>query len=315
MRATVTGAGGFIGGALVRQLRERGDAVRAVVREPARAAHLRELGCEVVGIDLAFGTPDALRATVEGSDAVFHLAGSYRVGIPASARPAMAAANITAAERVLDAARAAGVPRTVYVSTANVLGDTGGRVVDETYRRPQPPRFLSYYDETKYLGHLVAEQRIAEGAAVQIVMPCLVYGPGDPSQAGGVIARAMAGRLPVLIGGDLGGNFVHVEDLVTGILLVHDRGADGESYLLGGEIARMRDVLRRAAEVAGKRPPLLELPSWPARLLAPIAGRRAREFIRAGLGVTYWGTDAKARRELGYASRDLDEGLRTLLPA
>ncbi|MGH2463158.1 MAG: NAD-dependent epimerase/dehydratase family protein, partial [Candidatus Limnocylindria bacterium] len=134
MKTVVTGGAGFIGSALVRHLRARGDEVIAFVRSAAQSAPLRELGCVLVEADLAATPIDRLAEAMDGA--------------------------------VLDAAIAAGVARIVYASTANVYGDTHGRVVDETYRRPQPPVYLSYYDETKYLAHLAAEEAIASGAGV-----------------------------------------------------------------------------------------------------------------------------------------------------
>ena len=162
MRVFVTGGTGFIGRRLVAQLRGEGDAVVAVVRSPSKAGPLADLGCELVQVSLV--EHEALRSAVQGVDAVIHAAGTYRVGIPASERPAMYEANVTAAEAVLDAAAEAGVPRVVYVSTVNAFGNTHGKVVDETYRRPETEPFVSYYDETKYLGHMAAEDRIAQGA-------------------------------------------------------------------------------------------------------------------------------------------------------
>lgn len=251
MKAIVTGGAGFLGTALVRQLRARGDEVTTLVRNPARSDALRELGCTVIEADLGTMPVDRLAATMDGASALFHLAGSYRVGIPASEHAPMFAANVVATRATLDAARTAGVARSVYASTVNVFGDTHARVVDETYVRPQPAAFLSYYDETKYLAHLAAEERIAAGAPILIAMPGMVYGPGDPSHVGTTIRQAMAGRLPVLSAPDLGGNLVHVEDVAAGMLLIHDRGRVGEAYVLGGEITTLRELVRRAAAVSG----------------------------------------------------------------
>jgi dihydroflavonol-4-reductase len=324
VKAFVTGAAGFVGGALVRQLMERGDSVTAAVRNPARAAHLAELGCELLRLDLAAAEPPALRAAIDGADAVFHVAGSYRVGIRANEHAAMYAANVSTTRSVLGAAIDAGSPRIIHTSTANVFGDTRGRVPDESFRRTTPPRFLSYYDETKYLAHQAAVDRIAGGARILIAIPGMVYGPGDRSQVGAQIRQAMLGQLPILAAPDLGGNLVHVEDVAAGMLLVHDRGVIGESYLLGGEIATLREVIARAAALAGRRPPRLTVPSWLLRGTAPIGGfigsvvgraPNLGEMVRASSGVTYWFSDARARVELGYAPRDLETGLRTLLPA
>ncbi len=167
----VTGAAGFIGSRVVRRLYERGDEVVAIVRDPASAGTLRDLGVRLVAGDLS--TQEGIRTVLAaaGSGAVIHAAGIYRVGISASERPAMYEANVAATERVLDAAIAEGVGRIVYLSTVNVFGNTGGEVRDEAFHRDPADGFVSYYDETKYLAHRVAEERIAAGAPIVMVLP------------------------------------------------------------------------------------------------------------------------------------------------
>src|SRR6188472_780152 len=128
MKAFVTGGTGFIGGRLIRKLRERGDDVVALVRSPEKANALRELGCELVEGDLS--DDDAIRQGVQGCDAVFHVAAVYKVGIPKSEHEAMREANVHGTERVLDAAVDAGVKRIVYVSTVGVFGNTHRKIVD-----------------------------------------------------------------------------------------------------------------------------------------------------------------------------------------
>jgi nucleoside-diphosphate-sugar epimerase len=315
VRAFVTGATGFIGGHLTRALRGNGDDVVALVRSRGRA---EALDAEV--IEGGLGDDDAIARGVDGADAVFHVAAAYRVGIPPSERAAMYETNVGGTERVLDAAIAARVPRIVYVSTVNAFGDTHGRVVDETYERPGDD-FVSAYDETKWLAHEAAKERIARGAPVLIAQPGVVYGPGDTSQIGGQIRAAMAGKLRYVSFPTLAFNAVHVADVVTGLLLIYERGRVGESYVLGGELSTMRELIEKAARVSGRRPPRFELPTALVRALAPVAplfGRalglppNLRELVSASHAVTYWATDAKARRELGYTSRDLDTGLRDL---
>ncbi len=310
MRAFVTGGGGFIGRHLVRRLRESGVEVRGLARSGPSADRLRALGCEVVTGDIL--DLGRLSGSMDGCDIAYHLAGDYRVGIHASERPAMEAANVTATERVLDAAAAAGLSRIVHVSTVNAFGDTGYRVVDETYQRPRPYRYVSFYDETKHRAHLVAHERIASGAPVVIAMPGGVYGPGDHSQVGGVLAQAARGRLPAITFGDAGLNMAHVDDIAGGIALVGEKGGIGESYVLGGEVTTLAELVRRAAAVGGRRAPRLATPTWPLRLAAPLVrrfGPDLGELVSASAGVTYWASDAKARRELGYAPRDLEAGL------
>ncbi|MGH2996737.1 MAG: NAD-dependent epimerase/dehydratase family protein [Gaiellaceae bacterium] len=314
MRAFVTGGTGFLGGRLVAQLRARGDQVAALVRSPARAARLRELGCELVEGDLSSQEP--LTRAMSACDAVFHAAAVYRIGILPREAETMRAANVEGTAAVLDAAAAAEVPRVVYVSTNNVFGNTRGQLVDETYERP-PGEWLSAYDESKYLAHQLARERSAQGAPIVIVQPGGIYGPGDHTQMGALLARAAQGKRVFLPLGDVGLNFVYVEDAAAGVLLAHDRGRLGESYVLGGEIATLRQAIETAFAAAGSRPRIVPVPTALLRLVAPLGPllrTNVREVMRASAGVTYWGKDDRARRELGYAPRDLASGLRAGFP-
>jgi dihydroflavonol-4-reductase len=321
VKAFVTGGTGFIGERLVKRLRDRGDEVVALVRSREKGAALEQMGATLVEGDLS--SSDAINAGVKGCDSAFHIAAVYKVGIPKSEHEAMYDANVRGTERVLDAAFEAGVSRIVYVSTVNVFGNTQGEVVDETYERPGDD-YLSYYDETKYLSHQVAKERIAKGVPIVIVQPGGVYGPGDHSEVGNVIDQTRNGKLKALPFSGLGLNLVYVDDVADGILLAYDKGEIGESYVLGGEIATMRKLVDTTAQIAGRKPPKRDLPSGVIKLAAPagpVVGKimgfppNFRELISASDGVTYWAKDDKARSQLGYAPRDLATGLRQTLDA
>jgi dihydroflavonol-4-reductase len=321
VKAFVTGGTGFIGSRVIRRLRNRGDEVVALVRSPEKATELRELGCELVEGDLS--AEQAIRDGVRGCDAVFHIAAVYKVGIPASERDAMHDANVGGTERVLDAASDAGVQRIVYVSTVAVFGNTRGEVVDETYTR-NGEDFLSCYDETKWKSHQVALDRIGRGAPIVIVQPGGVYGPGDHSELGNMIDQAATGKLKMLMFPETGFNLVHVEDVADGILLAYDKGETGQSYVLGGQISKMRELVEKVSEIAGRKAPTRELPPALMKMaipIGPLVGKalgfppNLRELIRTSDGVTFWAKDDKARRELGYAPRDMDNGLRQTLAA
>ena len=308
----MTGGGGFIGGRLVEALLARGDHVVALVRDPRRATALGALGAELIESDLS--DVAALAASLHDADALVHAAGSYRVGIPRSERGAMWDANVGTTTRILDAAEAARTPRIVYISTVNVFGNTHGQVVDATWRRDLGEGFLSWYDETKYGAHEVAEQRIAGGAPIVIAMPSQVYGPGDHTEVGEQLRLAARGRLPYRAIDEVGIGFVHVDDLAAGIVAVLDRGVVGQSYVLSGPTARLADVIALAAAAGGHHPPRLRIPSSLLRMLAPAGPLMGRpnlpELITSAVGVTYWASPAKAERELGFRPRDLEQGLR-----
>jgi nucleoside-diphosphate-sugar epimerase len=315
MRVFLTGGTGFIGGEVARLLRERGDEVRALVRDPARADRLADIGCDLTQGDLS--DQYLIRAGLEQSDALIHTAAVYEVGITPGRRQQMWQANVAGTETVLGAAVEAGVRKVVYVSTVGALGNTDGEVVDETHRNAG--RYTSYYEETKHRAHEVARRLIEQGLPAVIVMPGAVYGPGDTSQIGNVIHQFLSRRLPVIPFPDFGVNAVHRDDVAAGILLALDKGSPGDEYVLGGEITTMRGLIETVARVTGRTPPKRELPTPLVRALAP-AGRvlgpllgfppNLRELVSSSDKVTFWASDERARRELGYSPRGLEEGIR-----
>lgn len=266
MKAFMTGATGFVGGRLARKLRARGDEVVALVRSPSKAQGLVELGCELVEGDL--GAEVAIRKGVVGCEAAFHVAADYRSGVPKRDRRSMHEANVHGTELVLDAAIEAGVKKIVYVSTVGYFGNTRGEVVDETFVRTDLD-WLSAYDETKYLAHEIAKERIEDGAPIVIVQPGGIYGIGDNSDLATLIDRVRTGKVPLLPMGDVGFNFVHVDDVVDGILLAFDKGKVGESYVLGAELTTMRDLVDLICELEGRKPPG-SMPTWVLKVMSPV---------------------------------------------
>ncbi len=322
MRVFVTGATGFIGGEVARQLRARGDEVLCLVRTPEKAAKLTELGCELVPGDLS--DAEALRQGMEGCESLVHAAAMYEVGIPAKQHPAMYEANVTGSEVVLRAAQEAKVGKIVYVSTVGTFGNTHGKVVDESYQHPGK-EFTSYYEETKLEGQRVAERMMAEeGLPCVIVQPGGVYGPGDESQVADLLVEFFAGRLFLLPFPDLGICLTHVEDIAAGILLALDKGKAGETYVISGPATTMREAIETIASVSGRKAPKRAMPTGVMKALTPIGplvGKmigqppNLRELISSADGVTFWASYEKAGRELGYAPRGMEEGMRQTLEA
>jgi dihydroflavonol-4-reductase len=322
MRVFVTGATGFIGGHVVRKLRERGDDVVALVRTPDKARTLEELGCELVAGSLA--DPGAIRDGMAGSDAVIHGAAIYEVGIPEREHRAMYEANVVGTETVLRAALEARVPKVVYVSTVAAFGNTKGEVVDETYEHPGTS-YTSYYEQTKVEAHRLAKRMIAEdGLPAVLVQPGGVYGPDDHSALGKQMNQFLAGRLPLLPFPETGFNMVHVDDVADGVLLALDKGKVGEAYVLGGQITTMRDMMDSLAGVAGRKPPKRTMPTSVLKAMAPFGpvvgkvmgqGPNLRELISTADNVTFWAKHDKAMAELGYSPRGLEQGLRDTLEA
>jgi nucleoside-diphosphate-sugar epimerase len=322
MRVFVTGGTGFIGGHVVRKLRDRGDEVRALVRNPDKAGALRDLECEIVPGSLA--DAEAIRTGMKGCDGAIHGAAIYEVGVPESDHQAMYEANVLGTETVLRAALEAKVPRVVYVSTVAAFGNTHGQVVDESYEHPGAS-YTSYYERTKVEAQRLAKRLIAEEDLPGVlVQPGAVYGPDDHSPLGRQINQFLAGRLPLLPFPETGFSMVHVNDVADGILLALDGGKVGESYILGGQITTMREVMDTLARVAGRKPPRGTLPTGLLKAmtpLGPLVGKvmgqppNLRELISTADNVTYWANHDKAMAELGYSPRGLEQGLRDTLDA
>ncbi len=321
MKSFVTGGAGFLGAAVVRRLVDRGDQVVGLVRTEEAATKLTRLGAVPVYGDITDArTLDQLLTDV---DLVFHIAGDYRIGIKEAEHEAMFMTNVDGTTLVLDAAVSAAVRRIVYVSTVGVFGNTRGRVVDETYERPDRD-FLSFYDATKYMAHRVAVGRQAAGAPLVIVQPGAIYGPGDRSELGAQIDQAARGKYTIRAFSELGFTMGYVDDVADGVVLAQEKGAVGASYVLGGEVTRLGTVLDAVADMTGNKRARIKLPSTVFSAARPFGGLVGRltgtgpnlhEVIRASKDVTYWASSAKAERELGYAPRGLEQGLRDLLAA
>jgi nucleoside-diphosphate-sugar epimerase len=310
MRYAMTGATGFLGGELARQLLSSGHDVVALVRDPARAAALRDQGAELVVGDL--DDHAALDRLLEGADGFFHVAGWYKHG--RREHRTLRRVNVTGTRNALEAASRAGV-RTVYTSSTAVNSDTGGRVLDETYVHSGP--WANEYDRTKAEAHRIAEGFVARGLPLVIVMPGAIYGPGDTGSTLGQLTRQIIRGRPVLGPKDGAISWVHVADAARGHVLAMEKGAVGESYMLVGERATYGEVLRLVAAEAGTRGPIL-LPNRligviaamtaPVERVVPVPQPLTADAAHAGMA-TYFGNGAKAERELGWSSRPLREGM------
>jgi dihydroflavonol-4-reductase len=320
MRVALTGGTGFLGSRIAKKLRDRGDEVVALARHPSKATIIAGLGCEILE-----GSMDdrlAVDRLVQGCDAVMHIAGRFEVGITGAECPNMQDTNIGGTRRVIDASIDAGVKKVVYASSIVVFGNTEGHVVDESHKRDLMKGYLSCYDESKYRAHLLMETRAQKGAPVVFVMPGSLYGPGDHSEVGREILQAAKGELKALMLSDVGLTMVHVDDAAEGFVLALDKGVVGESYILGGETLRLVDLLRKSAEIGGRSLTKRKVPTGVLKTLIPIAPMilpklgyppNLRELVKTADGVTYWAKDDKARRDLGYSPRSLENGLRGLL--
>lgn len=317
MRYFITGATGFVGGSLARRLLDQGHDVVAIVRSPEKAADLAARGVEIHLGDVT--DKESMRTPMQGADGVFHVAGLYKLGLR-DPKP-FEAVNVDGSRNVFELMAELDIPKGVYTSTLAVFSDTHGTMVDETYRYDGP--HLSNYDRTKWEAHyLVAEPMIAQGLPLVIVQPGAIYGPNDTSGLADILEQTLRGRLAAVPGG-AAYCWAHVDDIVTAHMLAMESGRVGDSYIVAGPPATLREAIDLACRIAGRRPPRFTIS--PAILkgaaaaaagigkLVPAAAAQA-ETLRVAAGVTYLGDNTKARRELGYEPRSLDEGFGEFIP-
>jgi nucleoside-diphosphate-sugar epimerase len=318
MKYFVTGATGFVGGRVVRQLVDAGHQVVVVARNPAKATDIASLDVEIHQGDVT--EKESMRALMQGVDGVFHIARWYKIGVKDKSEGARI--NIQGTRNVLEMMRELGIARGVYTSTLAIFSDTHGRLVDETYRYNGP--HLSEYDRTKWVAHYeVAEPMIEAGLPLVIVQPGVIYGPGDTSSLRAAFIQYLQRKLP-LMPGRTAFCWSHVDDIARGHILAMEKGTPGQSYIIAGPPHTFVDAIKLAQRITGVPAPRIIVPPAMMKAMAgmmsviekvvPVPETYTAEYLRENAGVTYLGSNAKAVRELGYNPRSLEDGLpQTLL--
>ena len=308
----VTGATGFIGGEIVKQLVGRGHKVIALVRSPGKAAMLKALGVEVHAGDIT--DRETLKTPMTGVDGVFHVAAWYKVGVK---EPLADQINVDGTRNVLKTMCTLQIPRGVYTSTVAVFSDTKGEVPDESYRYDGP--HLSEYDRTKWIAHYrVALPKMESGLPLTIVMPGLVCGPGDTSGMRTALVDLLRGRLP-MTPARTAFCWAHIEDTARAHILAMEKGRPGETYIIAGPRHTFEYAFDLAASIAKVRPPVVHPGPTAMKAMASATGVVGHvvklppaftpEALRVLAGTTYFGSNAKAVSELGFSPRPLEEGM------
>lgn len=255
MTSLVTGATGFLGSHVARQLLARGERVRVLARKSSDRRMIEGTGAEIVEGDLR--DADSLRGAVSGCERVFHVAADYRLW----ARDAreIYESNVTGTKNLLDAARRAGISRFIYTSTvATVAVDRTQLPSEATQSRLD--EMVGHYKRSKWLAEKEVSDAAAEGFPAVVAMPTTPVGPNDwkPTPTGKIIVDFLNGKMPGYV--HTGLNFVAVEDAAAGHLLVAERGRIGQRYLLGAENLTLKQLLDALAEITGLPQVRLRIP-------------------------------------------------------
>lgn len=315
-RVLVTGANGFIGSALTRALIDDGYRVAVFVETGSDTRNLDGLDVETVHGDIR--DRRAVRHAVEGCEGVFHVAALYRFWAP-DARM-FYSVNVDGTRNVMSAARDAGVRKVVYTSTVGTLGlgrEDGGPSDETTY--PDIGHLFGGYKRSKYVAEHEVLRAAAEGCPISIVMPTFPLGPRDrgPTPSGRLVLDFLNGRIPGYVDTVL--NTVHVDDVARGQVLAYEKGANGRSYILGGENLSLEKLLADLARMTGLPPATRKVPrslslaaAW---LSEAVEGRLLRRHPSIPLEGARMSTtrmafdDSRAREELGYEPRPAIEAI------
>jgi nucleoside-diphosphate-sugar epimerase len=316
----VTGGSGFVGGALLDALRERGERVRALARSTAAETAVVAAGAAAVRGEVT--DPEALRAGMAGAELVVHCAAKL-IGGPREAAE-FRRINVDGSRAVLDAARATGVPRLIFVSTEHLL--LGARpLVDADETWPYPERPVGPYAATKGEAERLLLEAATPALATISIRPRLVWGPGDRTMLPSLVAAARAGRLRWIDGGGYLTSTTHVRNVVEGVLAAAERGRGGEAYFVtDGPPVPFREFVTELLDTQGVSAPGGEVPRWLAWAVAQLADAAWRALPLPGMppfdpvglriiGETCTLRDDKARRELGYEGKvSRDQGFAEL---
>jgi dihydroflavonol-4-reductase len=309
--AFVTGAAGFVGANLVRDLLAHEWRVRVLLRAPEPPT--------LAGLDLERFAGDlfapGLASAMRGCDAVFHVAARYSLW--RRDREDVLRTNVEGTRHVLRAAREAGVARVVHTSSVAAIGVRYDGSADETYQTPFSS-LAGIYKKSKLLGERVARDAAAAGQDVVIVNPSTPIGPWDakPTPTGEIVLRFARGAMPAYV--DTGLNLIDVRDCAAGHRLAYERGRSGERYILGNQNLGLRDIFVRLAQITQRSVPRFRvpvvLPLMYAALGEHVLARFGRppdvafESVRMAKGQMYY--DArKAVRDLGLPQSDVTVAL------
>ena len=317
MKVLVTGASGFVGSAVLRELVKAGHEVRALVRPKSDRRNMAGLPVEIVTGDLKCQV--SLDRAVRGCKAIFHVAADYRLWVPNPGE--MYRTNVNGTRNVMRAAINAEVEFIVYTSSVATLGLTAdGSPADEL----TPVSFadmIGHYKRSKFLAEAWVRRLVDEQfLPAVIVNPSTPIGPRDirSTPTGQMIIQAARGRMPAYV--DTGLNLVHVDDVATGHLLAMERGKIGERYILGGDNLTLKEMLAELASITGNPKPRFRLPH---NLILPIAyltetfswllgGNEPLltvDGVRLAKKRMFFSTE-KAKRELGFNPRPARDALR-----
>jgi len=255
MTTLVTGAAGFLGSHVARQLVTRGETVRVLVRASSSNRAISDLSLEYVTGDLRDAT--SLDRAMAGVKRVYHVAADYRLWAKRSKD--IYDSNVGGTKNLLAAAKRAGVEQLIYTSTVATIAVDRPELPNE-FTDAKLEEMVGHYKRSKWMAEREALQAAKEGLPVIVAMPTTPVGPWDwkPTPTGKIILDFLNGKMPGYV--ETGLNFVGVEECAAGHLLAAEKGKVGERYLLGAENLTLKGLLDLLAHITGLRAPGMKIP-------------------------------------------------------
>ena len=304
MITLVTGAAGFLGSHVARQLVARGESVRALLRPSSQKRAIADLPLEYATGDLR--DPSSLDRALRGVRRVFHVAADYRLWAREPAE--IYESNVTGTKNLLEAAKRAGVEQFIYTSTVATIAVDRAQLPNES-TDSKLEEMVGHYKCSKWLAEKEALGAAKKGLPVIVAMPTTPVGPGDwkPTPTGKIILDFLNGSMPGYV--ETGLNFVGVEECAAGHLLAAEKGKVGERYLLGAENLTLKQVLDTLAQITGLSAPRLKIPhgvalsvAYAETALSRLMGRKPQipvEGVKIARHMMFVDC-SRAQRELGF---------------
>jgi dihydroflavonol-4-reductase len=316
MKCFVTGATGFLGSHVARQLLAEGADLRLLVRATSRTDNIADLPAERVIGDLRDSA--SLKKGMSGCEFVFHVAADYRLWAPDGQE--LYDSNVEGTRNVLQAARDTGVRRVIYTSSVATMGfGNNGRLTDES-TPVTIANMIGDYKRSKFMAERLAIEAGQAGQNVVMVNPTTPIGERDikPTPTGRIVVDFLRRKFPAYV--DTGLNLVDAVDCAQGHLLAMENAVPGERYILGGENLTLKQILDKLAAITGLPSPKVKLPyamAYAAGVVDTlVTGTIRKREPRVTLDSVRMGrkrmfvTSAKAERELGWNPRPVDDALR-----
>jgi dihydroflavonol-4-reductase len=314
MTTLVTGATGFVGSHVARQLVSAGQSVRVLVRPNSNLEALAGLHVEYFEGDLS--DQESLERAMHGIRRVFHVAADYRLWTP---RPEeIYETNVEGTRKLLAAARHARVERIVYTSTVATIAVPRNGALPNEDTQASLNEMIGHYKRSKFLAEQVAVEAVSAGVPVVIVNPTAPVGPWDwkPTPTGRIILDFLKGKMPAYV--DTGLNVAPVEDIAAGHLLAAEKGRVGQRYILGGRNMTLKQILDALSAITGRPAPRVRLPhavalaaGYADQWFSRLAGREPQipvEGVKMSRHRMFVESD-KAERELGYKPTSVEAAL------